>query len=79
MRKTRAVLLLFCLVLSLSVAAEAQDLEYKAYRQIDIQAGVGLDYFSRTIRADGLDTQLKGLLFTLNSRFEFFEGFKNGA
>jgi hypothetical protein len=78
MRKTREVLILFCLVLSLSFAAEAQESEYKSYRQIAVQAGVGLDYFSRNIRADGLDTGLKGLLITLDSRFEFVEGFSAG-
>lgn len=76
--RIRAVLILLCLVLSLSISAEAQETEYKAYREISVQAGAGLDYFSRNIRADGLDSQLKGLLFTLNSRFEFFKGFSAG-
>jgi hypothetical protein len=77
-KRIRTVLILLCLVTSLGISAKAQDTEYKPYRKIGVQAGVGLDYFSRTIRSDDLDTQLKGLLFTLNSRFEFFEGFIAG-
>jgi hypothetical protein len=78
MKKTRAVLILLCLFLSLGSTARAQESEYTAYNQIAVQVGVGLDYFSRSIRADDLDTLLKGILLSLDSRFEFSEGFSAG-
>ncbi len=55
----------------------SQHPEQSLLSDIKINSGIGLDYFSRTVRAEGEDTtsRIKCFFLTLNTEFEINDGF----
>ncbi len=75
MKKTGCVLIVFFLALTSARLSSAQYSEESLFQDRAIKAGLGFEYFSRTIGWDEIyKSSLKSLLYTLNLEFESQEG-----